>query len=122
VEHMFARVKVTGQPPSQAFVFLAARRPPNMKSDEYRAGRASMLAVYCHAVKSSIPSVRESIGLASEPFSTDMASQDFLFVDLTTMTDDELRRWRSDADTLGVFRPESEARLVSGMEAEFPIP
>lgn len=78
--------------------------------------------VYCHAVKDGMPTLKEAIGVASEPFSEGTASQDFMHVDLTEMSDAELKEWRKQADDLDILRPKTEMKLFRDAEPEFPAP
>ena len=119
----FVRIKMTGQPPSQAFVFLTIPRTPGEDyNTTYRERRTHMLTVYCHAIKEGMPTLKEAIGVASEPFSEGTASQDFMHVDLSEMSSDELKMWRQQADDLDILRPKTEMRLFRGHEREFPTP
>jgi hypothetical protein len=80
------------------------------------------LMVYCHAVKDGMPTLKEAIGVASEPFSEGTASQDFMHVDLSEMSDEELKGWRKQADELDILRPKTEMKLFRHTEPEFPAP
>lgn len=121
--HMFARVKMTGRPPSQAFVFLTIPRTPGEDYETtYRERRMHALTVYCHAIKEGMPTLKEAIGVASEPFSEGAASQDFIYVDLCQMSPEELGFWREQADELEILRPKTEMRLFRNSEREFPVP
>ena len=120
---MFARVKMVGGPPTQAFVFLTIPRTPGEDYETtYRGRRMHALAVYCHAVKDGMPTLKEAIGVASEPFSEGTASQDFMHVDLSNMSSEEVNAWRKQADELGILRPKTEMRLFRHTEPEFPAP
>lgn len=120
---MFARVKMTGRPPDQAFIFLTIPRTEGEDYDTiYRHRRMHTLMVYCHAIKHAMPTLKEAIGVASEPFSEGTASQDFLHVDLSEMSDEELKGWREQADELDILRPKTEINLFRHTEPEFPAP
>lgn len=120
---MFARVKMTGRPPSQAFVFLTIPRTPGEDyATTYRERRMHALSVYCHAIKQGMPTLKESIGVASEPFSEGTASQDFMHVNLSDMSDEELKIWRQQADELDILRPKTEMRMFRDSDHEFPTP
>jgi len=121
--HMFARVKMTGRPPDKAFIFLTIPRTEGEDYDTtYRHRRMHALLVYCHAVKDAMPTLKEAIGVASEPFSEGMASQDFMHVDFSEISDEELRGWRAQADELDILRPKTETKLIRQTEPEFPAP
>lgn len=121
--HMFARIKMTGRPPDQAFVFLTIPRTEGEDYDTtYRHRRMHTLMVYCHAVKNGMPTLKGAIGVASEPFSERTASQDFMHVDLSEMSDEELKEWRRQADELDILRSNTEMKLFRHTEPEFPTP
>jgi hypothetical protein len=119
---MFSRVIMTGQPPSQVFVFLTIPRPDDMDYATYRSNRTEVLTVYCHAVKERMPTLVEAIGIASEPASEDVASQDFMYVDLSgDMSPEESRMWREAADELEILRKDTKVQLIRGRDHEFPL-
>lgn len=120
---MFARIKMTGRPPDRAFVFLTMPRTEGEDyNTTYRHRRMHALTVYCHAVKSQMPMLKEAIGIASEPFSEGSASQDFMHVDLSAISAEELTAWRKEADELDILRPKTEMQLFRHSEREFPVP
>lgn len=120
---MAARVKMAGSPPSQAFVFLTIPRTEGEDyNTTYRGRRMHVLTVYCHAVKDMMPTLKEAIGVASEPFSEGTASQDFMHVDISDMSVDEVREWRRQANELNILRPTTEVKLYRKKEQEFPAP
>lgn len=119
---VFARVKATGSPPTRAFVFVTAAKPADISYEDYRATRAETLAVYCHAVKDGLPTLQEAIGIASEPFSEDASSQDFIHADLAGMSPTEIAHWRKRADEIGILRGDSHVRLSRSSERQFPAP
>jgi hypothetical protein len=119
---MFSRVIMTGQPPSQAFVFLTIPRPDDMDYPTYRSNRTEVLTVYCHAIKENMPTLVEAIGIASEPASKDAASQDFMYVDLSgEMSPEESKMWREVADELEILRKDTKVQLFRGRDHEFPL-
>lgn len=119
----FARIYMSGQPPNLAFVFLALAKPTDMDYESYRADRQEMLTVYCHGVKENMPTLSEAIGIASEPFSESVSSQDFIYVDLSLEMDaEEKKLWRDAADELEILRPETEFKLMRDRNQEFPLP
>jgi hypothetical protein len=118
----FARVKLTGRPPSRAFVFLASSPPHEESYENYRQIRMNLLAVYCNGIKGLIPTLREAIGIASEPLSAQGSSQDFLYVDHSTeMTLEETQHWKEAAAEFGILRPTTPVGAYRGMSREFPV-
>lgn len=120
---MFARIGMTGIPPDKAFIFLTIPRTEGEGYDtSYRHRRMHALIVYCHAIKEAWPTLKEAIGVAIEPFSEGTASQDFMHVDLSEMSEQELKVWREQANELDILRPETEVKLSRDTEPEFPAP
>ncbi|MBG58773.1 MAG: hypothetical protein CMK46_10895 [Porticoccus sp.] len=121
--HMFARVKMIGRPPNQAFVFLTI---PKTSGEDYatiyRERRMHALTTYCHTVKESMPTLEEAIGIACEPLSEGVSSHDFIYVDLAHMPSEEIAFWRAQADELEILRPKTDMMLFRDPEREFPAP
>ncbi len=120
---MFARIGMSGRPPEQAFIFLTIPRTEGEEyTTAYRHRRMHALIVYCHAIKEIMPTLKEAIGVASEPLSEGTTSQDFMYADLSEMSEQELNGWREQADELGILRLETEIKLSRDKESEFPAP
>ena len=120
---VFARIHVNGSPLTRAFVFLAAKRRADMSYDQYREIRMQYLLTYCNAIKGTMPSLEEVIGVSAEPFSEEESSFEFLFVDHSTpMSAEEQKKWRDMADELDILRPETPLTLYRDTAKEFPIP
>lgn len=120
---MFSRVHMIGSPPGRAFFFLTVPKPTDIDYERYRRDRQFALTVYCHGIKDAMPTLREAIGIASEPFSEEVASQDFIYVDLASEMDPkEKKYWRDAADELGILRPKTELKLLREGPPEFPLP
>jgi hypothetical protein len=122
---MFSRTVMTsaaGSLPSLAFIFLTISRLPSDDYEDYRAARREALIVYCHGIKETWPSLKEAVGIASEPFSETDSSQDFLYVNLSEeMSEDESKAWRKAADELDILRPKTEVELHRNGVQEFPL-
>lgn len=95
--HKFARVLPSATGPGRYYVFLIAPHLPDVSYEEYRAVRAELLLMYCHAVKLSFPDCREAVGIASEPMIEAHASQDFVVVSLDEPFTAEAERLLSEA-------------------------
>lgn len=122
-EGVFARIHMTGRPPDRAFVFLAAKRQPNMSYEQYREGRMQFITTYCHAIKQEVRTLQEVIRVAAEPFSDKEASFEFVYVDHSIPTADKERKaWRDAADELGILRSETRATARPESAHEFPMP
>ncbi|WP_197733007.1 hypothetical protein [Paraburkholderia pallida] len=120
----FARVTLSGDNMSRAYVFLTAPKPPDVTYQAYREMRTATLFAYCHGVKTRFPHVTEAVGIASEPFSEKVASHDFLYVDLTgPMSPEESAIWKGAMEELDVLQTPATDVLYFGKKAhEFPMP
>jgi len=120
----FARMTLSGDGMSRAYVFLTVPKPEAMSYQEYRELRSAALLTYCHGMKLRFPFAKVAIGIASEPFSEKIASQDFLYVDLEEeMSADEQAHWREAMEELDVLQtPAQEIKLFGGRSHEFPMP
>jgi hypothetical protein len=120
----FVRMVLSGDNMSRACVFLAAPKLPDLDYQSYREMRSTALLAYCHGIKARFTHGTEAIGIASEPFSEKVASQDFLYVDLTEeMSPEESVFWRDAAEELDVLQtPAKDAQYFGTKNHEFPIP
>lgn len=120
----FARMTLSGDNMCRAYVFLTAPKAVNMDYQAYREMRSAALLAYCHGIKVRFPHVTEAIGIASEPFSEQVASQDFLFVDLAQeMTSEESAAWRDAMEGLDVLQtPTEDVQYFGKRGHEFPMP
>ncbi|MDO3624441.1 hypothetical protein Q3O98_25545 [Ralstonia pseudosolanacearum] len=111
----FARITLSGDNMLRAYVFLTAPKPPDIAYPAYREMRSAALLAYCHGIKTRFPQATEAIGIASEPFSEEVASQDFLYVDLTEeMTSEESAHWKSAMEELDVLQAAAKDVQYSG--------
>jgi hypothetical protein len=120
----FARMTLSGDNMSRAYVFLTAPKPSDVDYQTYREMRSAALLAYCHGIKGRFPTVVETIGIASEPFSEEVSSQDFLYVDLTeAMSSDESAVWKEAMEELDVLQaPAKDVHYFGIKSHEFPIP
>lgn len=120
----FARMILGGQNLSRAYVFLTVPKPPDVDYGTYREMRTAALLAYCHGSKVRFPHVTNAIGIASEPFSEEVASQDFLYVDLgDEMSQEESDAWRGMMGELDVLQtPSKDIQLFGTKGHEFPLP
>lgn len=120
---VFTRIHMSGSPPKQAFVFLAAKRRADISYDEYRERRRHYLTTYCNAIKGDMPTLQEAIGVSTEPFSEGESSFEFMYVDHSIpMSDEEKKMWRDMADELDILRPKTQLTLYRHAAKEFPMP
>lgn len=119
----FARMVLSGDT-SRGYVFLTVPKPSNVDDQDYREMRSTALLAYCHGIKLHLPHVTEAIGIASEPFSEKVASQDFLYVDLAhEMSPEESAAWKGVMEELDVLQtPSKDVRYFGGRSHEFPMP
>ncbi len=120
----FARMTLSGDNMSRAYVFLTAPKPSDMDYQAYREMRSAALLAYCHGIKLRFPNVTEAVGIASEPFSEKVASQDFLYVDLTQeMNSEESSVWKEAMEELDVLQtPAKDVNYFGARSHEFPMP
>jgi hypothetical protein len=119
----FARVVISGDRPDRAYVFLTVPKPEEETYEQYREMRSNALLTYCHGLKLKFPRVIEAVGVASEPFSEAMSSQDFMYVALgdETFGTQDTAAWQEAMKELDVLQSPSVS-LFSGKEEEFPMP
>jgi hypothetical protein len=119
----FARVAISGDRPDRAYVFLTAPKPADTTYEEYREMRTGALLTYCHGVKLKFPWLTEAVGIASEPLTESVSSQDFLYVDLSgeTFEAEETTKWREAMTELDVLQSPT-MKAVKGKYHEFPMP
>lgn len=120
----FARMTLSGDNMSRAYVFLTAPKPPDVDYQTYRERRSFALLAYCHGIKMRFPHVTEAIGIASEPLSENLASQDFVYVDLTEeMSPEESVVLKDTMEELDVLQvPAEEVQYFGRKGHEFPMP
>ncbi|KKB69796.1 hypothetical protein [Burkholderia pseudomallei] len=120
----FARMTLSGANMSRAYVFLTTPKPPDVDYRAYREMRSAALLAYCHGIKVRFAHVTEAIGIASEPFSEKVASQDFLYVDLTEeMSPEESAVWKDTMEELDVLQaPPKDVQYFGRKGHEFPMP
>lgn len=119
----FARVVISGDRPDRAYVFLTAPKPADGTYEEYREMRTEALLTYCHGVKLKFPCIVEAVGIASEPLTESVSSQDFLYVDLSgeTFEAEESGKWSEAMAELDVLQSPT-VRAIKGKCHEFPMP
>lgn len=119
----FARISMSGGRHDRAYVFLTAPKPDGVSYQEYREMRSMALLTYCHGVKLKFPWVAEAVGIASEPMSEAISSQDFLYVELGSgdLEVTETDKWQQAMEELDVLQAPTMNPL-RGREHEFPMP
>ena len=120
----FARMLLSCDNISRAYVFLTVPKPPDVDYQTYRVMRSAALLAYCHGIKVRFPHATEAIGISSEPFSEEVASQDFLYVDLIeNMSSEESAVWKDAMEELDVLQaPAKDVQYLGKEVHEFPIP
>lgn len=118
----FARVVASADKPSRAYVFLTAPKPSNVPYDQYRRMRSDTLLTYCHGVKLRVPGVVEAVGIASEPFTESVSSQDFVYVDLNEdFPSEQAALLQETMEELAVLQSPT-MKAFRDRDHEFPIP
>lgn len=120
----FARMTFSGDKSTRCYVFLTAPKDRDEGYQEYREKRSMALLAYCHGIKLRFPFATEAVGIASEPFSEQVASQDFLSVDLEReLGNDEEAMWREAMEELDVLQQsQADVKLFRQRSQEFPMP
>ena len=120
----FVRMTLSGDSMARAYVFLTASRPAGVDYQGYREMRSAALLTYCHGIKLRFPHVTEAVGIASEPFSEAVSSQEFVYVDLTEEIGQEetsvLKEMMHELDVLQT--PAEDLQYFGGRSHEFPMP
>ena len=119
----FARVVISGDRPTRAYVFLTAPKPIDVTYEQYREMRSGALFAYCHGVKLKFPDVVEAVGIASEPMTEAMSSQDFMYVELSAdmFDDDATPKWHEAMAELDILQS-PPVSLNKFRSHEFPMP
>lgn len=120
----FARMTMSNDSKSRGYVFLTIPRMNDVEYQEYRELRTHVLLAYSHGMKMRFSHLSEVIGIASEPFSEDAASQEFLYIDFSAeLAPEEKAHWEEVMVELDVLQtPPSEAQYFGTKRYEFPMP
>ena len=95
---------------------------PSVHSPVGRVNRARVLAACCLRVRLKPPAAREVVGIAIDPVTTDVTSQDVVYLDfLGPPTTEELAAARKDCDELGIMK-DSAMTETEYLAQEFPEP
>jgi len=120
----FARMTLSGDSMTRAYVFLTAPRPPGVDYQGYREMRSAALLTYCQGIKLRFPHVTEAVGIASEPLTEAVSSQEFVYVDLTEELGQQesaaLKDMMRELDVLQT--PAEDLQYFGGRSHEFPMP
>ncbi|WP_052370313.1 hypothetical protein [Chromobacterium haemolyticum] len=122
--HKFVRVTLSDDNKSRAYVFLTVPKSPNIDYQTYRDMRAAVLLAYCYGIKVRFPHITEAVGIASEPFSEEAASQDFVYVDLSEgLGPEESDMWKDIMEDFDVLQaPAKDVQHLKQRAHEFPMP
>ncbi|WP_336333755.1 hypothetical protein [Pseudomonas putida] len=108
--------------PNRYYAFTVMGRRPSVDYQAYRENRAQVLTAYCHGIRLKHPDAREVIGIAIDPATTDVTSQDVVYLDfLGPPTPEELAAARKDCDELGIMK-DSAMTETAYLAQEFPEP
>ena len=119
----FARVVISRDRSDRAYVFLTVPKPDGQPYEQYRELRSTVLLAYCHGLKLKFPWVVEAVGVASEPMSESVSSQDFLYVEFGDgkFETEAAAKWREAMADLDVLQSQT-VKAIKGKDHEFPIP
>lgn len=106
--------------PDRYYAFTVMARRPSLDYQVYRENRAQVLTAYCRGVRLKHPDAREVIGIAIDPVTTDVTSQDVVYMEfLHPPTPEELAASRKDCDELGIMK-DSAMTETAYLAQEFP--
>jgi hypothetical protein len=118
----FVRIVMTGRPPNRGWVFLTIPKG-NESYEDYRELRSTVLGTHCSAIKLTMPTLQEAVGIASEPIADGEASRDFMHVDLRAEMSDEARAALKELMIeLDVLQTNPDVYLSKDLVKEFPMP
>lgn len=116
-DYRAARIILPSHSGDPHYVFLLLSEPEGRPYDEYREVRRELLAAYCRVVKLRFPDAMDVVGIATETGTDDRRSEDTVYLDARTWTEqDQVQAERFVAD-LGLLR---EITRFSGVEREYP--
>ena len=106
-----------------AFFILTFKCPVSPTATEeyeqYRIRRTNLSHIYANGILERYPHLKRVIGISCEPLNQERStSEDMVYAEQTSWSDEERRAIREDCKRLSVFREDLEARPWHG--EEFP--
>jgi hypothetical protein len=120
----FARVVISSDRPTRGYVFLTVPKPVGDTYQVYREMRTGVLLTYCHGVKLRFPNIVEVVGIASEPLTELLSSQDFVYADLRgeRFNAEAITKLEETMAELEVLQPKTAKMFAGERQHEFPMP
>lgn len=113
-----SRVMLPSRPGDPYYVFVLFPQWAERSYEDYRQVRANLLAAYCRVVKVRFPEAEDVIGIATEPGTGSVRSEDAAYVDARAWTEEDEREARKEQKELNILVNTSEARTFT--EKEYP--
>lgn len=117
-ERRQARVLAPSFPGDPYFIFLVFPMRDDRPDDEYRIVRGNCLITYCKALKAVMPDAQYIVGIATEPGLSSGRSEDAIYFDATSWTEDDQKDAEAVRKEFGLFQ---EIRVARGTEWEYLI-
>lgn len=99
----FARIVQAAQEGEPYYVFLSLRTRSDIRYEEYRLARRSLLEAYCLVTKFRFPDALDIVGIAAEPMGSKGGSEDLLYFNGRYWNDElarEAKKLSTDLDIL----------------------
>jgi SEC-C motif len=103
LDYRSSRVMLPSRPGDPFYVFLLLPVPTDRPYEEYREVRGGLLRVYCQIVKSRYPEAQDIVGIATEPGFDDIRSEDAVYLDARSWSDEDQREAKRLQDELQIL-------------------
>ncbi|WP_437512369.1 hypothetical protein [Sorangium sp. So ce1099] len=113
------RVVTSRDREERAYVLSLASNHGYSDYSEYRRNREARLIAYCHVAKHLWPNIQYIIGIGTEPAGSDGGSEDLVYLDVRTWTQEQADRARKFHQEIGLLK---RAKFTHKRENEFPDP
>lgn len=115
------RVVYSNDRPEKAYVFLVLPTEDGKPYEEYREQRRAMLSAYCHVAKLKCNHASHIIGIATENYRAERASEDMIVLDVTEWTQERQNEASALQEEYGLLLDEN-VKMSSGTTLEYPNP
>ncbi len=115
--HKATRLIFPSKPGDPYFVLLLLPHLPTVPFEEYREVRRNLLIWCCMVVKSKFPESLDIVGIATESGRGDSGSEDAIYLDARTWTQEQQAEARSLQEELGLLR---NVTRFESKEYEYP--
>lgn len=99
-----ARVVLPSGKGDPHYVFVLAKRIPELSEEEYRMKRRVLLGNYCEVLKLKFPDATDIIGIATEDGAEERRSEDFAYLDGSKWTPEAEKEAREIQKQLGILK------------------